>query len=253
MRKALTRLGIALAALLVALFAAGYAMFGATPPIPDGERLGDRVTVVKDGYVSAAIVDVGGGRVALVDAGNDGSAAAIRAALERAGRAPADVTDILVTHGHPDHVAGIPSFPGTTVHALGAEVPVIEGRAGTRGPLPRWMPASPTGIAVNDPVADGARIRVGELDAEVFAMPGHTDGSGAWLIAGVLFFGDAADATRDGQIVAAKWIFSDDTAVAAASIRALADRLADRRADVRALHFAHSGTLPNADALFTFD
>ena len=147
----------------------------------------------------------------LVDAGNDPDATAILAALAAKGHRAEDVTDVLVTHGHRDHIAGIPRFPNAKVHAMGVEVPVVEGRAGTNGPLPRLFPASPTGIAVADPVADGARVPLGSLVAEVLALPGHTEGSAAWLVDGVLFFGDAADATNAGKLVPAKWIFSDDT------------------------------------------
>mgnify|MGYP003334569290 CR=1 FL=1 len=252
MRRILVNAGKALALLVLALFVAGYAMFGNLPPIPDGAALTDRVTVVKDGYVSCAMVELDGGKVALVDAGNDPDATAILAALAAKGHRAEDVTDVLVTHGHRDHIAGIPRFPNAKVHAMGVEVPVVEGRAGTNGPLPRLFPASPTGIAVADPVADGARVPLGSLVAEVFALPGHTEGSAAWLVDGVLFFGDAADATNAGKLVPAKWIFSDDTDVARASLLQLVARLTPRRQEIRALMFAHTGVLPDADALFGF-
>lgn len=250
MRKVLRLLAAAALSLVLVLGVAGWAMFGDLPPIPDGATVGGRATVVKDGYVSAFVVDVGGGRAALVDAGDDPDAAAILAALAARGLAPDAVTDILVTHGHRDHVTGAARFPGARIHALAAEAPLVEGRVGARGPITRWLPVAPTGLRVHDPVEDGARVPLGDLVAEAFALPGHTEGSAAWLVDGVLYLGDAADLTGDGALVSAKWAFTDDPDRALASLRGLAERLAPRRAEVRALACSHTGVATNADALF---
>jgi len=82
-------------------------------------------------------VAIGHGRVVLIDCGTDAlsrpgrqglrdrwsiaSAVRVEEALGRVGLAPSDVTDIVLTHFHWDHVDGLGRFPGATVHAHGAE------------------------------------------------------------------------------------------------------------------------------------
>ncbi|MBA2322429.1 MAG: hypothetical protein H0V89_14890 [Deltaproteobacteria bacterium] len=55
-----------------------------------------------------------------------------------------------------------------------------------------------------DGVDDGTVLSVGEGTATMFSVPGHTAGSAAWLVGGVLFLGAAADATTKGEVVAAR-------------------------------------------------
>jgi glyoxylase-like metal-dependent hydrolase (beta-lactamase superfamily II) len=129
------------------------------------------------------------------------------------------------------------------VIALDAEAPLVEGRAGAQGPLPRLMPVSPTGITVARRVADGDTITLGTHTVRVFAVPGHTQGSAAYLVDGVLFMGDAADTTDDGTIVGAPWVFSDSQAQDRESLAALDERLKRDNVEVKAFAFSHSGLL----------
>jgi glyoxylase-like metal-dependent hydrolase (beta-lactamase superfamily II) len=252
MRRFLQIVGGLLLALVLVVVGVGVATFGGLPPILDGQDVAGVARVVKDGYVAAFVLDIGDGKVALVDAGSDPAAGALLAELTRRGLGPDAVTDILLTHGHADHTAGIKQFPAAIVHALGTEVPLVEGRASGHGPLTRWIPAKDQGIRVTDPLQDGARVTIGTRTAEVFAVPGHTAGSAGWLVDGVLFLGDSADATKEGTLLGAKYIFTDDAAQNHASLLALSERLAPRRATVKALACAHTGVLEGGDALFAF-
>ena len=56
--------------------------------------------------VRCFIVSHGAGLV-LIDAGPVGSAEAIGAALDRVGAAWNDITDVVLTHSHPDHVGAL--------------------------------------------------------------------------------------------------------------------------------------------------
>jgi glyoxylase-like metal-dependent hydrolase (beta-lactamase superfamily II) len=55
--------------------------------------------------------------VALVDAGMAGSHDSIGAALTRVGAAWDDITDVLLTHSHPDHVGGLADITATASRA----------------------------------------------------------------------------------------------------------------------------------------
>jgi glyoxylase-like metal-dependent hydrolase (beta-lactamase superfamily II) len=189
--------------------------------------------------------------VALVDAGNDKNGTAILAELARRRLNPDSVSAILITHGHPDHTATIPLFPKAELITLDREVALVEGREGAHGPLPRLMPVTATGVKVTHPVKDGETIPLGETEARVFAVPGHTAGSAAYLIKGVLFLGDAADRGRSGDVQGAPWVFTDNQAQDRASLVGLNDRLAADHVPVTALVFAHSGVLTDGLAPLT--
>ncbi len=70
--------------------------------LPPGMAVPDPVTI----EVRCFVV-VGTGGVVLVDTGPPGTGAAIGEALARVGAAWSDVTDIVLTHRHFDHVRGL--------------------------------------------------------------------------------------------------------------------------------------------------
>lgn len=220
---------------LVALLAWTFSGMGAMEEraLPGGGK------VVKDGYVSVAVVPAGPDLVALVDAGNDASGAAILRELAARGIGPEAVTAILLTHGHPDHTAACGLFPNATTYAAEAELPMLRGEVGSRGPVTRWFGPRASGCAKLVGVADGGTVSLGDREATLYAVPGHTPGSAAWRVDDVLYVGDSADAAADGSLAPAKWMFTDDPAVNEASLRALAGR-ADLPATVIC---AHSGPL----------
>jgi glyoxylase-like metal-dependent hydrolase (beta-lactamase superfamily II) len=243
-------------ALLLVLVAVPVVLIGSafvgTSAIVDGAEPASGVRVVKDGFVSLGVIDLGGGKVALIDAGNDASGKAILAELARRGLGPGAVEAVLLTHGHPDHLAGCHLFPGASVHALVGDVALAEGREGAKSPIGKLMGVRPTGVKIARALADGEILALGDKRVRVFAVPGHTAGSAAYLVNGVLFLGDSAGASKDGKILAAPWVFSEDPAQNRASLKALADRLRPEAAKVVALVPAHSGVLPGLAPLLTF-
>lgn len=235
MKRALKWIGLAIATLALAVLAAWYSAFGHNSAIVDAQKLVPGVEAVKDGFVSATLLDLDTDKIALVDAGNDPEGKALLAALARRKLGPEAVAAIFLTHGHGDHLAGCKLFPAAKVYALAADVVL----AGPKCP-------------VTNPLADGEIVELGDLRLEAFAVPGHTPGSAVYLARGVLFFGDSAGASKDGTILKAVRLFSNDSAQNVASLKSLATRLAPRSREIKQLSFAHTGPLEGFAPLTQF-
>ncbi|MGC4118419.1 MAG: MBL fold metallo-hydrolase [Myxococcales bacterium] len=242
MKRVLKILAALLGAALAVVLAFGvvvFVSFSGLAPIQDGQTL-PGVQVVKDGIVACYLVDLGSDReVALVDACNDKSGAAVLAALGKRGLGADAVKAILLTHGDKDHTGGVLAFPRAAVLALAADVPLAEGRELR---MLQWL-FSPkdTGVRVGRALADGEAVDVQGVSFRVFAVPGHTRGSAAFLARGVLFLGDSAETAADGALAPAKRLTSDDLAQNRDSLAKLAQRLASLAGEVTAIAPAHSG------------
>jgi glyoxylase-like metal-dependent hydrolase (beta-lactamase superfamily II) len=238
-KNILKRVAIAVAGVVVLLAVVVaivfWTAFGHNRPIGDRQVLAPGVTVVKDGFVSVALLDVAPDEVALVDCGNRRDAKPILAALADRKLDAASVVAIFLTHGHPDHTAGCRAFPNATVYAMQDEVTLIGTAADVRHPL-----------------KDGDVTQVGDLRVEAFATPGHTPGSAIYFARGVLFFGDSAGGAKDGTVMPAVRLFSKDPGRNVASLKSLEARLQPRAAEVRTLAFAHTGPLEGFTPLEAF-
>lgn len=234
MKRVLKWIGILLAVLLVLAAAGYYSAFGSNSAVVDGPIvLG--VETVKDGFVNVFILDAGEGKVALVNAGHDATGKALLAALSKRGLSESSVAAIFLTHGHSDHTAACHLFPGADVYAMKEEVGLVGDAA-----------------KVNHPLDDGSVSTVGDLKVEAFSVPGHTAGSAVYLAHGVLFFGDSAGASKDGQVMKAVRLFSKSSSQNVASLKALAAKLAPRKAEIRAMAFGHTGSLVGLNPLLAF-
>jgi glyoxylase-like metal-dependent hydrolase (beta-lactamase superfamily II) len=244
---------VLLAVLLIVLGVGGVlaATFMGRRPVTDGQTF-NRVRVVADGFSGIGVITIDSRQVALVDAGNDTAGEAILAELSRRQLGPDAVSAIFLTHGHADHIGAVPLFPKAQVLAIDAEAPLIEGRAGARGPLTRLFPVRPTGITVTRHLKDGDVVTIGDVPVRVYAVPGHTAGSAAYLADGVLFLGDSADVASDGTLNGAPWVFSDSQPENRASLARLEQRLVADGVKVMALVPAHSGASDGLAALTAF-
>lgn len=219
---------VAIAAVVVVGLVVGLLMFGGAP-MKDGSALADgKVTVVVDRMgpvrIGAYVLALAQGGFALVDAGQDPEAKAIVAALGRKGAGPDDVRAVFFTHAHSDHAQGARAFPRAELFALEADAAALR-----RG-----------GFTVTG-LADGERATVSGTAVEAFAVPGHTPGSAAYLVEGVLFLGDAAASISESQVAPNDFAYTQDAAQNHRSLRALAARLEARRSDVVAMAFGHQG------------
>jgi glyoxylase-like metal-dependent hydrolase (beta-lactamase superfamily II) len=133
--------------------------------------------------------------VSLVDTGLPGSAVAIVAALAELGATWSDVSDVLLSHDHPDHVGSL------------AEITVLAPTASVWGNAP----------LTTRPLVDGETVR----GLRVVATPGHTDGHVSFLHGeGTLLVGDSLG-NREGRLQRAPGAFTSDPDRAEESIRTI--------------------------------
>ena len=226
-------------------------------PLEDGVELaGGNVIVVADhstGPVATAayLFRLNGGGLGLIDATADSKATAIRAALRRLGATTKEVRVILFTHGHGDHTAGARAFPDADVYVLEPDpsTPTYSPWNRFERMLRKPGKARQAAPQVTRRLTDGLRLDLHGTSVEVFALPGHTADSAAFLLHGVLFLGDSAAAHSKGGIASAPPIFSADRNRNQVALASLANRLRERRSEVKHLAFGHQGPLEGLEPL----
>jgi hydroxyacylglutathione hydrolase len=243
---------IAIALIIVLAGGAIFYSFRRAIPLKQGQQLSGGAVQVKDGMVSVGMIPSGSGQVILVDCGNDAKATAILAELKQMGLGVEAVKAIFLTHGHPDHIAGCGVFPQAKVFAMAPEQPFLEGKVAFESPIGKLMGKKNSGIHVMRYLQDEETLQCGDVNVTAYLIPGHTDGSAAYLAAGTLYMGDSADAGKDGKLLPAKRFLSNDTEQNHASLKKLAAELKPEAREIQFTEFAHSGPLPGIKALLEF-
>jgi glyoxylase-like metal-dependent hydrolase (beta-lactamase superfamily II) len=193
-------------------------------------EVAEGVFEVRCGHVHAHLVVTDAG-VVLVDTGLPGSGARkVGLALRDARRSIGDVTTILLTHRHTDHVGGLAELrrrSGATVVAHAIDVPFITGQRPAQNPPLLRLLSKVMKTAEPAPV-DEALTTDGPFSVPGFTAihtPGHTLGHVSFLLdraGGVLFAGDAAGGGPRGRVSGSPGPVTDDRAAAKASVKRLA-------------------------------
>ncbi|MEX0626990.1 MAG: MBL fold metallo-hydrolase [Chloroflexota bacterium] len=178
-------------------------------------------------------------QLTLIDAGLIGSAGRVQRHIERIGRTLDDLSRIICTHAHPDHIGGVRELAGEREVEVLMHPADLDGLTVTlrdavanrnRGQLIAYFTRHP-GEAT--PVEDGEVLPIlGGL--RVVHTPGHTPGS-ICLYAErlkLLFVGDTLQVIR-GKVTFASRVFSEDLPLARASVARMAGL------DVETIAFSH--------------
>lgn len=196
-----------------------------------------RVHAIRLLNVYAYLVD--GPQLTLIDAGLVGSGKRVVREVARLGRSMGDLTRIICTHAHPDHIGGVREIADDReveilmhpADLAGLKVTLRDAVANrNRGQLIAYFTRHP-GEAT--PVEDGEVLPImGGL--RVVHTPGHTPGSICLYAARhkLLFVGDTLQVIR-GKVTFASSVFSEDLPLAMASVSRMTEL------DVETIVFSH--------------
>jgi glyoxylase-like metal-dependent hydrolase (beta-lactamase superfamily II) len=188
-----------------------------------------------------------GPHVVLFDTGLDPQGRPVDALLGALGASRGDVTDVFLTHGHFDHIAGVAVLPKARVHLGAADVPLAGGQIPPESLVAMLLSkavANPP-VTANTPLTGAGTFAVGAPDpartVKAFPVPGHTPGSYAYLYDGVLVVGDIM-VLKQGRLDVSPRVFDPRPEQNKASIISLKGQLANETVDI--VCTSHGGCTP---------
>jgi len=123
----------------------------------------------------------------LIDSGVASSELEIFDYIKKTGRAPEEISQVILTHSHPDHIGALQSIKrvtGCTVAAhLGEKswIEDIEQQHRDR-PIPNFHSLVGGSVNIDRLLEDGDFLDLGNIRLEVFHTPGHSKGSISLLL-----------------------------------------------------------------------
>jgi glyoxylase-like metal-dependent hydrolase (beta-lactamase superfamily II) len=160
-----------------------------------------------------------GDRVVLLDTGRMGARKVLAERLAAQGVAPADVTDVLITHVHYDHCENWPMFPRATIHAPGAELDWALAQPEGSPMLPEFALRA---LAASPRLHRLAEGPTGLPGVSCFEAPGHSPHHLVFVLDGAPATIFSADVAKNrAEIATRKADISIDPVVHAASIARL--------------------------------
>jgi hydroxyacylglutathione hydrolase len=202
------------------------------------------VAVTNAGGVYVYATKVGGGRVLFFDTGLDPDGHPLDAALGALGAGRDAVSDVFLTHAHPDHVGGAGQLAKAKLHLGAGDVALAEGKADPEALVARLfnLVVKPPPVSINAPIDGAAAIDVGDGKVvKAFPVPGHTPGSYAFFYDGVLFVGDIM-VFKQGQLEPPPRAFDPHPEQNRAAIRSLKTQLGSETVDT--VCTGHGGCTP---------
>jgi glyoxylase-like metal-dependent hydrolase (beta-lactamase superfamily II) len=155
--------------------------------------------IILERFVNVYLIT--GKSLTLIDTGVLGCEKQIFGYIRSIGRDPSEITGVLLTHSHPDHIGAARAIHGETgccIAAHAAEKPWIEdvNIQCRERPVPGFHSLVGGSVPVSRVLEDGEILApegIHDLDILVLHTPGHSAGSLSFLLKseGVLFTGDA--------------------------------------------------------------
>jgi glyoxylase-like metal-dependent hydrolase (beta-lactamase superfamily II) len=221
-----------------ALFLMSFVAFAGcadVKPLVNGQSFGP-VTALVDLFTSCHLMETRDGPV-LFDA--CWRKEELTSRLEARGLEPGQISTVVLTHGHADHVGGLSILGNARVLAMGAEQETLRTHAKENG-------------EIDQALADGEVLQLGERTVRVFSVPGHTPGSAAYLVEGALVIGDSGLFNGKGEYQPAPRDRSADPELSIRSVIALSERLKLEGHEVKWIIPAHSAGAEGTEALDAF-